>query len=61
MTNGVLTRRSSRLGSNWPAAGAPGQSSARALTTERGRQGSRGASGTDKSSSTSAGPKGKPA
>eukprot|EP00969_Alexandrium_andersonii_P209106 9234891-Alexandrium_andersonii.AAC.1 len=60
MTNGALTRRSSRLGPNWPAAGAPGQSFAHALTTERGRQGPQGASGADTSSSTGAGPEASP-
>eukprot|EP00969_Alexandrium_andersonii_P162586 7186685-Alexandrium_andersonii.AAC.1 len=61
MTNGALTRHSSRPGSVRPPGRAPGQSSARALTTEHGNQGSRSASGAGTSRSTGGGPEASPA
>eukprot|EP00969_Alexandrium_andersonii_P144345 6383368-Alexandrium_andersonii.AAC.1 len=60
MAKGALTRHSSRLGAVLPIVGAPGQSSAHALTVERGRRGSRSWSGADKSSSGSGGPEASP-
>eukprot|EP00969_Alexandrium_andersonii_P199902 8829515-Alexandrium_andersonii.AAC.1 len=60
MTNGALMRHSSRSGSVLPPDGAPGQSSAHALATVRGRQGSRGTSGADASSSNGGGPEARP-
>eukprot|EP00969_Alexandrium_andersonii_P332966 14714790-Alexandrium_andersonii.AAC.1 len=60
MAKAALTRHSSALGTIWPNAGAPGQCSSHALATERGRQGSRGWSGADRSSSGSGGPEASP-